>query len=200
MYRPSARSGKKIIMIAIIAVVVLGAAGGGVVLGPRLLKHGDAAAAADKGAEGEKGKDGKAAKGSEKDKAGKGDEGDKKGKGKGKGEEEAEAVVVPLGDFLVNLQSGSQVRYLRAEISIGVKGLPEAKGEGEGKGKPASLPGGGKEIARDRVVAVLSAGDFVSLRTAAGRAKLKQQVLTKLGEAFPDYEVTEVLFTSFVMQ
>lgn len=175
----SNRSGKKILLLGIVLALLVGAVAGGVVLGPKLLEHG-------------KKPDGKDSKTEEK-------KSEKKSDRDGKGDQ-AEAVVIPLGEFLVNLTSTSGVRYLRAEVSVALKGLPEQKKKEEGSKEESPLPPGDMAIIKDRVVAVLSAGDFAQLRSAAGREKLKQQVKAHVQEGLPDYEVTQVLFTSFVMQ
>lgn len=172
------RSGKKILLLGIVVALVVGVVAGGVVVGPKLLKHGKKAAAGEKKSE-------KKADKSETDDSG----------------EAHEAVVVPLGEFLVNLASSGGVRYLRAEVSISLKGLPETKKTKHGEGKEeAPLPPGLMAIAKDSVVAVLSAGDFAQLSSAAGREKLKQKVKVRVQEGLPDCEVAQVLFTSFVMQ
>lgn len=181
MRQISQRSGKKALLLGIVLALVVGAAAGAVVLGPKLLKHGKKSATADKKSEDKK-------------------SGDDKGEKKSDTDEKKAAVVVPLGEFLVNLASGGGVRYLKAEVSVALTGLPEKKkGEGEGK-QESPLPPDELAIAKDRVVAVLSAGDFAQLRNAAGREALKQKVKVRVQEGLPDYEVTQVLFTSFVMQ
>jgi flagellar basal body-associated protein FliL len=210
MFQPSPRSGKKIVILAIIVALVLVVGGAGAFLGPKLLKHHGKAEAADKttadadkskdgkdSADGKDGKDSKDAKGG-KDGKGKAEEKGKDGKD---GDKPEPIAIVPLGDFLVNLNSaGGGVRYLRAEVSVALKGLPMPKKEGEGKAPQATLPDAALAVAKDRVVSVLSAGDFAQLRLPGAREKLKLQVLARLEKALPDYEVTEVLFTSFVMQ
>lgn len=200
MFQPSPRSGKKIILLAVVVAAVLVLGGAGAFLGPKLLKHNSKAEAADKTTtEADKskdGKDGKDGKGSKEANEG------KDGKSKdGKTDDKPEPpAVVPLGDFLVNLNSAGGVRYLRAEVSVSLKGLPVPKKEGEGKAPAPALPDAALAIAKDRVVSALSAGDFAQLRLPGARDKLKLQVLARLQKALPDYEVTEVLFTSFVMQ
>lgn len=191
MTQLSGRAGK-ISMLIMIGSATMLALAVGLVAGPRLLKHKPAASAKDKtekheaksaDAKGEK-SDGKATK----------TEGD------GEGAEIEHTTVIPLGDFLVNLASGTNVRYLRAEVAMVLVGLPEKKKGGHGGGKGPAIPEGDVTLARDRVVAALSAGDFEALRSAAGKEKLKGLVLKKLAEALPQYKISEVLFTSFVMQ
>lgn len=176
MSKLARRAGK----LMIIAVICAGAVGvvGGIIASPRLLKHEPSTSAkAEKTAHHGETK-------AEQDEAPHG----------------GHATIVPLGDFLVNLDSGASVRYLRTEVAMAMIGLPEPKKGGHGGGKGPAIPEGDITLARDRVVAVLSAGDFASLKTAAGKDKLKARVLDKLSEALPQYDIKEVLFTSFVMQ
>lgn len=174
MIRTSTRSGKALIIVGVVAA--LGGVLGGLLAAPRLAKHKPTRHTAHK------------AKDTDKSSAAV------------ESDATEHSTIVPLGDFLVNLDAGSGVRYLRAEVAMAVKGLPEPKKRGHGGGKGPSLPEADITLARDRVIAVLSAGDFTSLRTAAGKSKLKARVLDKLSEALPQYEISEVLFTSFVMQ
>jgi len=180
------RSGK-IAMIAVIvaALVVVGA--GGLVMGQKMMhkgKPGKGEAAAKQG--------GKASEGAEKS------EGEKTAE---KSEGGEEAAVVDLGEFLVNLAGGTESRFLRAEVSIRLSGLPVAAKKGEGAAASAEkLPTGDLAVARDCVTTVLSSGVFQQLRTAAGREKLKQDAMERLQKALPKYDVHDVLFTSFVMQ
>ena len=55
-------------------------------------------------------------------------------------------------------------------------------------------------MARDRVVSVLSASAFEQLRTPAGREELKKQLQGSLQGGLAKYSISDVLFTSFVMQ
>jgi flagellar basal body-associated protein FliL len=187
MRQLSNRSGKKIVIIGIIAALVVGVVAGGVILGPKLLKHGKKGSGDDKKSADKKSGDSKDDKKGDKDKGDKGKD------------EKTEAVVVPLGEFLVNLTANGGVRYLRAEVSVSLKGLPEQK-KGEGSKEESPLSPGLTAIAKDRIVAVLSAGDFAQLHTAAGREALKQKVKVRVQDGLPDCEVAQVLFTSFVMQ
>jgi flagellar basal body-associated protein FliL len=168
----SQSAGKGKIVLLLGAAMLLLVVAGGAVLGPRLLGARKAAAKA------------------------------------GKASEAAAAAkppppqVVPLGDFLVNLRSMSGLRYLRAEISISLTGLKAAGegGHGEGGAKKSLLPEGDLALSRDRVVAALSAAVFEEIRMPGGREALRQEIQASLQRAMPQYQVGEVLFTSFVMQ
>ncbi|MEN6303158.1 MAG: flagellar basal body-associated FliL family protein [Armatimonadia bacterium] len=186
MTRIACRTGK----LMIIAVICAGAVGvvGGIIASPKLLKHKPSTTA-----RAEKTQDHKERRAEARETRATRVEKDEVAGG-------GHATIVPLGDFLVNLDAGSSGRYLRAEVAMALVDLPEPKKGGHGGGKGPAIPEGDITLARDRVVAVLSAGDFVSLKTAAGKDKLKARVLDKLSEALPQYDISEVLFTSFVMQ
>lgn len=176
MIMPSRRAGKLVIIIAVVAAVA--GVAGGTLLGPRLLKKAPAqkakpAAKAEKHAQ----------------KPGAHEEG-----------EAEQLTIVPLGDFLVNVEAGAQLRYLRTEVSLGFADLPAPSGGGHGGGKGPAIPEGDIAIARDRVVTVLSAGSYSSLRSPEGRQALKQRVLAQVRKGLPQYTVTDVLFTAFVTQ
>lgn len=173
------RSGRKIVVLSVALGAILGALGLGVAMGPKLLKP--------KSDEKTQGAAAKAAKPA------------------GEKTAEAEQVVVPLGEFLVNLDDEAQVRYLRAELAVQMAKPEEKKksgghgGHGGGEAK-TELPAADLAVARDRVVTVLSSAAFAELRSGAGRDKLKARLLARLQEALPQHHISEVLVTSFVMQ
>jgi flagellar basal body-associated protein FliL len=202
MFGLSRRSGKNLVMMAVTVALVIAALGAGMVMGPKLThRAGKGEATAEK--HGDKGGDSKSEKADTSGKPEKGEKAEKADKSD-TDEPAGEKAVVSLGEFLVNLDNGGgEARYLRAEVSLRVAGLPPAAkegGHGGAKGEGGPLPPGDVALARDRVVTVLSAGVFGQLRSTAGRQSLKQKLLGKLQEALPDYDISEVLFTSFVMQ
>ena len=108
-------------------------------------------------------------------------------------------VVVDLGEFLVNITSADRLRYLRTEISLRCTGIA-ADGKGAHGDEEPEMPEGAVAIARDRIIAILAASSFDELQTGEGREALKKQLLETLKKDLPEYEVRDVLFTSFVMQ
>lgn len=189
--RRPCRSGK-IAMIAVVVVALLVVGAGGLVMGQKMRHKGKSDKGETSAKHGEKksGAEGQAAE----DKSG--------GKDGEKAEESEAAAVVDLGEFLVNLEGGTEPRFLRAEVSVRLCGLPAAeKKEGHGAASSVEkLPSADLAVARDCVNTALSSGVFQQLRSAAGREKLKQDALAKLQKALPGYDVQDVLFTSFVMQ
>jgi len=180
MQRMSHRSGRKAVMVIVILGVLVGGVMAGVLLGPRLAgKHDEAAA----------------------------------DNGQAKTKDTQDAQIVLLGEFTVNVRTGGALRYLQAEVALSLSGLPEPKQSSGGHGAPSAatptlppsaatptLPEADAVLAKDRVVAVLSAANFREAGTPEGRETLKRQLAKAIAEALPAYKVREVLFTSFVMQ
>ncbi len=193
----TARAGKKMLLVGIVLGVIVGVAGAGAALFPRLQKQKAA------------GKEEAAKMADNKEQA--------SHKKEGLTEEKAKSqptawAIVPLGEFLVNVSGSSGLHYVKAEIALKMAGLPEPEtekksghgGHGGHKKQDAQaaveLPEGDLAIARDRIVTVLSSSSFAELQTVMGRERLKQKIVQKLKEALPQYEFGEALFTAFVMQ
>jgi len=120
------------------------------------------------------------------------------------------AETVDLGEFLVNISdSGGGMRYVKTEISLIVQFIEHEEDEDGGGGGHGSggskddemqLPSDEHRLAQDAVIAVLASQKFEKLQADDGREQLKSALLTKLDERLEHYKVSEVLFTSFVMQ
>jgi flagellar basal body-associated protein FliL len=128
------------------------------------------------------------------------------------------AIVYEIGNFLVNVKSAGDLRYLRVEVAAAISdyrprtdGVARAGGNGHGdeqssaggSDEPGQLPPLSAEDqarARDLVVRILSEAGFNNLRDDAGREKVKQQIRQALDKAIKCDEVEQVLFVSFVMQ
>ncbi len=111
------------------------------------------------------------------------------------------AQIVELGEFLANLTSQNQLRYLQMEVALSIRG-EGLEGEGGGHGGEAKpeLPREDLLKAKDVIVAKASAQKFATLRTPTGKQQFKETLKKALGQALPDYQIEEVLFVSFVMQ
>ena len=117
------------------------------------------------------------------------------------------AVVYEIGNFLVNVRTNEELRYLRVEVAAAIRDY-EAEESGGGHGghgdnsnkELPSLRSEDEAAARDLIVRILSDSSFVSLRTAKGRDNTKEQVKQALGEMLEEAQVENVLFLSFVMQ
>lgn len=124
-------------------------------------------------------------------------------------------VVYQVGNFLVNVGSQGELRFLRVEVAAAIRGYQAASdeddndghggGHGSAKTEQADEPlpklqADDEAVARDLIVTILSAESFDALRTSAGRQHAKQQIKQALCEAVEGAEVEQVLFVAFVMQ
>ncbi|NPV49071.1 MAG: flagellar basal body-associated FliL family protein [Armatimonadetes bacterium] len=176
MHRTRCRSGRKIVLAVVITGTLAAGLVAGLVLAPRVT--------ANRGWAAEGGKNGDA-------------------KVAPTQTEEEKPQIVVLGEFTVNVRANGALRYLQTEVALSLSGLSEPKGGHGGHGgapSAPSLPEAEMALAKDRVVAVLSAADFRDAGTPEGREALKRQLAAAIGKALPSYKVHEVLFTSFVMQ
>lgn len=94
-------------------------------------------------------------------------------------------VLLPLGDFTVNLQGGA---FLKTTITVEVT---DAKAEALLKGEDAYL--------KDRVNTVLSGKSLADVQTPAAREKLKAEMVKSLNEV-ADNKIMDVLFVALVYQ
>jgi flagellar FliL protein len=94
-------------------------------------------------------------------------------------------VLLPIGEFTVNLQGGS---FLKTTITVEVI---DEKSEIHLKERDAFL--------KDRVNSVLVNKSLTDVQTHAAREKLREELLKKLNEV-ADNKITDVLFLSLVYQ
>ena len=94
-------------------------------------------------------------------------------------------VLLPIGEFTVNLQGGS---FLKTTITVEVT---DAKAEVLLKERDAFL--------KDRVNSVLANKSLTDVQTLAAREKLREELLKKLNEV-GENKITDVLFLSLVYQ
>ena len=102
-------------------------------------------------------------------------------------------AVLHLDPFLVNLADPDGDRFLRVGIELGLdRDLGEDNRAGQSK-----LP-----IARtrDTILIVLTTCNADALLPAAGKAKLKEELIKALREHAPELGVQEVYFTEFLVQ
>jgi flagellar basal body-associated protein FliL len=116
-------------------------------------------------------------------------------------------VVYEVGNFLVNVHTNDELRYLRVEIAASIRDYgpqEEAGGHGGHGGddddKLPSLRSEHEALARDAIVRILSASGFAALRTEAGREQAKERIAATLIDTLDGAQVESVLFLSFVMQ
>jgi len=94
-------------------------------------------------------------------------------------------VLLPIGEFTVNLQGGN---FLKTTITVEVT---DAKAEALLKVQDAFL--------KDRVNTVLANKSLADVQTPAALEKLRQELIKKLNEV-ADNKITDVLFLSLVYQ
>ena len=93
-----------------------------------------------------------------------------------------------LETFVLNLADPDQRSYLRVGIDLGLN--RELK---RGEEAPVAQ-------VRDAILGVLAQGRVDELQTAAGKQKLKDDLLHALRERVPQLGVEEVYFTEFLIQ
>ncbi|TGE39989.1 flagellar basal body-associated FliL family protein [Desulfosporosinus fructosivorans] len=94
-------------------------------------------------------------------------------------------VLLPIGEFTVNLQGGA---FLKTTITVEVE---DAKAEAILKEKDAFL--------KDRVNSVLANKSLADVQTLAAREKLREELINKLNEVGGN-KINDVLFLSLVYQ
>jgi flagellar basal body-associated protein FliL len=93
-----------------------------------------------------------------------------------------------LDSFVLNLADPDQRSYLRVGIDLGLS--REIK---HGEELPVAA-------VRDTILGVLGEAQVSGLMTAAGKTKLKQDLLRALRDRLPQLGVQEVYFTEFLVQ
>ncbi|HEY7098551.1 MAG TPA: flagellar basal body-associated FliL family protein [Terriglobales bacterium] len=99
--------------------------------------------------------------------------------------------VLHLETFVINLADPDEKAYLRIGVDLGLKHAPS--GKDEDKEVPVAA-------VRDAVLEVLAQGKPAELLTAAGKGKLKADLLGTLRRRMPALGVEEVYFTEFLIQ
>lgn len=97
-------------------------------------------------------------------------------------------ATLHLETFVLNLADADQRSYLRVGIDLGLN--QELK---HGETAPVAQ-------LRDTILSVLGEAKVEDLLTAAGKAKLKQNLLQALQERAPQLGIEEVYFTEFLIQ
>lgn len=117
-----------------------------------------------------------------------------KGSGKHKVEKKP-VVMVPLGEFVVNLADTTEMRYVKTVIILGVEGEMKAEGgEGEGEGGGANAP------LRDAVIHALGSKSFSDLAKPNGKEELKKEIIATVNKRIEGAKAVEVFFNEFAMQ
>lgn len=175
---------KKIIIIVVGVLLLIGGSGAGIYfLKPDLLPD----SIRPKTKDGEHAKAGGEEKDSDKGSA----DHEKNGKTKSsKKAEHAHEVGADLDVFVVNLAGGGPPRYLRTQLSLGVKDEHEKEKIKELSGK-----------IRHAVIMYLSERKAEELGDPEGKNKLREELQKQIGEAIDDNKlVTNIYFKEFLIQ
>jgi flagellar FliL protein len=122
------------------------------------------------------------------------EEGGKQGKGgKKKAVKAGPPVFVPLDPFTVNLQPENGEQYLQIAFTLQVSDLEEVE-----------LVKLNMPKVRSRLLLLLSSKKASELNTGEGKKLLAGEIIAQVNEPFEErgeqQEVTDVLFTSFIIQ
>ena len=117
----------------------------------------------------------------------------KEPKKKKKKESDAKPEYVPVEAFTVNLQPENGEQYLQVQFTLQVDGAEQA-----------TLIKDNMAIVRNRVLLLLSGKKASEISTVEGKQQLAAEIQAIIKEPFEkdgdEQEVTDVLFTSFIIQ
>ena len=97
--------------------------------------------------------------------------------------------LVPLGEMTFTLADPHQLRYLKTDLVLEVRGSV-------GKDLENDL----KTRARDAVIAVVSSKHLAELLDPNGKSKLKEQIIEVVNQRVDGIEAVNVYFNEFAMQ
>lgn len=98
-------------------------------------------------------------------------------------------ILYPLDTFTVNLKSDSGRRYLKATISLELKG-EELSIELDNKAP----------VIRDRIIRILTSKTLEEISSKKGKQKVSEQIMDTLNSMIVDGHVEGLYFTDFVIQ
>lgn len=117
----------------------------------------------------------------------------KESKKKKKKDSDVKAEYVPVESFTVNLQPENGEQYLQVQFTLQVAGTEQA-----------TLVKDNMAIVRNRVLLLLSGKKASEISTVEGKQQLAAEIQAIVQEPFEkdgdEQEVTDVLFTSFIIQ
>ncbi len=117
----------------------------------------------------------------------------KESKKKKKKDPDAKAEYVPIESFTVNLQPENGEQYLQVQFTLQVAGAEQG-----------TLVKDNMAIVRNRVLLLLSSKKASEISTVDGKQQLANEIKTSITEPFEkdgdEQEVSDVLFTSFIIQ
>ncbi|MBS1815889.1 MAG: flagellar basal body-associated FliL family protein [Acidobacteria bacterium] len=113
----------------------------------------------------------------------------------------AKTHPVALDPMLVNLADAGGHAYLKIAVTLLVqdpetKEKPKEEAEAKGKEKDA----GPAASARDAILTVVTAKTSEQLLASEGKEQLKHAIAANVTKRVPEFKVSEVLFTDFLVQ
>jgi flagellar FliL protein len=102
------------------------------------------------------------------------------------------AAIVPLDAFVVNLADPGGMRYLRVTLSLVTADEERAKTLGEDEVTRARI--------RSAILELLAQQTSDTLVTPDGKTTLKKAIAARVSQAVPGLQVSDVLFSEFVVQ
>ncbi len=97
--------------------------------------------------------------------------------------------VIPLKTFIINLADDSGNRYLKVTVELEVN---NGKAEEELKKRLHEV--------RDGLITVLTSKTFRQIRSATGKAALRDEIVAKVNTMLTSGQVKKAFFTDFVVQ
>ena len=98
-------------------------------------------------------------------------------------------TLVSIGELVVNLADAKQVRYLKTDLVLEMRGRVGESDEDEIRTR-----------VRDAIIGVLSSKRFATLVKPDGKAKLKKEIIAAVNERLDTAEAVNVYFNEFAMQ
>jgi len=97
--------------------------------------------------------------------------------------------IYKMDSFIVNLNDGNAMRYLKIRIAI------ESNQEGENEEYASRLP-----QLRDATLAILSGKNHREIMSAEGKRNLKEELKERFNKVLKDFKIQKIYFTEFIIQ
>ncbi len=98
-------------------------------------------------------------------------------------------TLVSMGELIVNLADENQVRYLKTDLVLEMRGKVGRNEDDEIRTR-----------VRDAIIGVLSSKRFAVLIKPDGKARLKKEIVAVVNERLDRAEAVNVYFNEFAMQ
>ena len=102
----------------------------------------------------------------------------------------AAPVMYPLEPFIVNINDGHDMRYLKVKLELETTAAGEAKAEFD----PYLAP------LRDSILVLLTSKTLQDIQDLPGKNRLREEILATASKILPPGKITRVYFTDFVVQ